>query len=276
MIKEKVIHNSYVKKNLPTRTKLHNKTHGGKLLIVGGSEGMYGAAILSSLAATRSGSGYTYVLMDWKNSHLLKHPDLLFLNPKTDFLKKVKPTAMVLGPGLGRSIRAEQWLSILAKETQTPAVLDADGLYWLAHSPERSVPSSWILTPHEGELARLLNVTSHYVQMHPMECVLRAQKKWKCCVLLKGANTLITDGETLLHCKTGTPALAKAGTGDVLSGLIGAMLAQGKNPLTAAALGTYIHGLASSQWMKKGNDVLSLRPLDLIEQLPLTLKSLRR
>lgn len=275
-MRAKIVSRDFIKRHLPQRSKFQNKTHGGKLLIIGGSEGMYGAAILSALAATRSGAGYTYILMDWKTNQLLTHPDLLFLRPSVQAFKSIAPACILIGPGLGKSLKARKWLTNLSKNKSIPIVLDADGLNCLATSTIKSLSLNWILTPHEGELARLLKIPSVTIHKDPIKYALMASRKWNCIVLLKGPTTYITDGKHILSTRTGTPALAKAGTGDVLSGIIAALLSQGLDNLTAGALGAYIHGLASRHWLKDGNDVLSLRPLDLIEALPKTIKAIRR
>ncbi|MBL7546133.1 MAG: NAD(P)H-hydrate dehydratase [Bdellovibrionaceae bacterium] len=265
----------FIKTKIPSREKHSNKTRGGKVLIVGGSEGLLGAGILSALSATRVGAGYTYVMMNWRYNQLLRHPDLLFLAPNS---KKLNPTsfdALVFGPGLGQSPTAKKWLTYLIKQKIPLVVLDADGLTLLSGRPPVRLPAHWILTPHTGELARLLAVRSTAIQKDPVKYLLMAQKKWGCHVLLKGPTTYITDGKKIFSSAVGTPALAKAGTGDVLAGIIGGLLAQKLSPLDAAIVGNYIHGLASKQWLDQGNDHLSLRPIDLIEQLPKTLKNLR-
>tara|TARA_B110001454_G_scaffold16145_1_gene14541 strand:- start:35333 stop:36163 length:831 start_codon:yes stop_codon:yes gene_type:complete len=271
-MKTSLVTKALVKKYLPTRTKKSNKTHAGKLVIVAGSAGMYGAGILSALAATRSGAGYTYLMMDWTNPQLLKHPDILFLRPKIELLKKIKATAYVLGPGLGISIKAKSNLNYFIKNKLENVILDADGLTLLSKIKEPKIPSSWILTPHEGELARLLNISSDEIRRSPSRYADLAQKKYGCTILLKGTITYIADGEIIWKSKSGTPALAKAGTGDVLAGIIGGLLAQGLKPSLAAALGAYLHGLASKRFLRNGNDVISMRPLDLIESLPTIIK----
>lgn len=274
-MKKNLITKAIVRKNLPTRSRAMNKTHGGKLLIVAGSKGMYGAGILSALAGTRSGAGYTYLMMDWKSRTLLKYPDILFLKPEEKVLKSMPVTAYVFGPGIGQSPKFKKILKLFIKTKTCPVVLDADALTLLAKLKNVKLPESWILTPHEGELSRLLGVSSKKIRKDPLTYLLDAQKKYGCIVLLKGASTYISDGKRIFTSKSGTPALAKAGTGDVLSGIIGALLAQHVTPLMAATLGAHIHGLASQKFLKKGNDVLSLRPTDLIDQLPKILKLIR-
>lgn len=275
-MKERHFTHAYLKKYLPTRTKKTNKTHGGKLVIVGGSRGMYGAALLSALAATRCGSGYTYLSIDWTAKHLTIHPDLLFLEAGLGQILKINASAYVVGPGMGRTTSAKKKLDFFIRKKIENVVLDADGLNLLAKKRTPRLPKNWILTPHEGELARLLKTTPKKIRKNPVAYLNQAQKKYQCTILLKGHTTYISDGNTVFSSHTGTPALAKAGTGDVLAGIIGALLAQGLPPVLAAACGAYVHGITSQKFLESGNDVLSLRPLDLIELLPKVLKSFRR
>lgn len=275
-LKLQLVTHNLAKKYLPKRSQRMNKTHGGKLLIVAGSKGMYGAGILSALAGTRSGAGYTYLMMDWLRKDILKHPDILFLKPELKILNTLKVTAYVLGPGIGQSPRSARLLKFLIIKKVPLAVLDADGLNLLAKVGNVKLPSGWILTPHEGELSRLLGVPSEKIRKNPTHFIAETQKKYGCVVLLKGASTYICDGSKIFISKSGTPALAKAGTGDVLSGIIGALLAQGVSSTFAAALGAYVHGVISQKFLQDGNDVLSLRPTDLIDYLPKILKAIRR
>lgn len=267
---------SFVKKYLPVRSRRMNKTHGGKLLVIAGSKGMYGAGILSALAGTRTGAGYTYLMMDWSSKDLLTHPDILFVKQDAKKLNSLNVAAHVFGPGIGQSPKSLSLLKLLIKNKASSVVLDADGLNLLAKMKNVRLPQNWVLTPHEGELSRLLDIPSEKIRKNPKVFLTQAQKKYGCVILLKGPITYITDGNNIFTSKAGTPALAKAGTGDVLSGIIGALLAQQVLAPTAAAIGAYIHGLASRRFLKAGNDSLSLRPTDLIDYLPKILKTVRR
>lgn len=270
-----IVSKKYVKKRLPIRTLFSNKTDGGKLLVVGGSVGMWGAGILAALAAARSGAGYTYLMAKWNNKQLLKHPDLLFLNFDLKSISNKNFNAYVFGPGIGINRDSRKLLNFFIKNKVNNLVLDADALTILAKNKNMKLPSTWILTPHEGELARLLNTTAKRVRRDPIKYLQAAQKKWGCHILLKGSRSYITDGKKTLVCTEGTPALAKAGTGDVLAGIIGALLAQGIGPLEAASVGAFVHGYSSQIWLKDKNDLISLRPMDIVEILPKAFRKLR-
>ena len=270
------VDNKYIKKLLPKRSKLSSKIDGGKVLIVAGGSPLYGAGILSALAASRSGAGYTHLMTDLIKYPWVKFPDFILHKFSVSELKKHSKSIIAIGPGLGLGESKKRLLTFLIKTKTEKVIVDADALTILASMKAIKLPSSWVLTPHEGELSRLLGVSSSSVKRSRLESLKAVQKKYGCTVLLKGADSLISDGVHLYQVSSGTVALAKAGTGDVLLGMIGAFYAQGLSASEAAVLGTFVHGKCSADWMKKGNDHLSLRPMDLIDQIPQTLLSLRK
>ena len=265
----------YIKKLLPNRSKLSSKIDGGKILIVAGGQKFQGAGILSALAATRAGAGYVHLMTDLIEYPWLKFPDFILHKISVGQLKKFTNNVIAIGPGLGLEISKKKLLTFLIKSSVEKVIVDADALTILASLKSPKIPRSWILTPHEGELSRLLGLTSQYVKKNRFESLIKAQKKYGCTVLLKGADSLICDGVNIYQVTSGTSALAKAGTGDVLLGIISAFYAQGLSPIEATILGTFIHGKCSADWMKKGNDHLGMRPTDLINQIPQTLLTLR-
>lgn len=270
------VDNKYIKKLLPKRSRLSSKIDGGKVLIVAGAGRLHGAGILSALAATRSGAGYIHLMTDLIKYPWVKYPDFIVHKFSVRELRNHSENVVAIGPGLGIDENKKRLLTYLIKSKAKKVILDADALTILASLKKVKIPCSWILTPHEGELAKLLGVSSSSVKNNRIESLRAAQTKYGCTVLLKGADSLISDGVHLYQVSSGTPALAKAGTGDVLLGIIGAFYAQGLGPTEAATLGAFVHGKCSADWMKKGNDHLGLRPVDLIEQIPQTLLTLRK
>ncbi|MBC7537395.1 MAG: NAD(P)H-hydrate dehydratase [Bacteriovorax sp.] len=262
---------------LPNRTKTSNKTSAGKVLIIGGGKGLYGAGILSALAATRTGAGYTHLMTDLTKFPWIKFPDFILHPIKISELKNKEEFAIGIGPGLGIEDKNKKLINYLIKNNFKKVVVDADALTLIANSNFPSLPPTWILTPHEGELARLLKTTSSLIKKDRLKAIKEAQAKFNCTVLLKGAATLIAtpNSPKILSIQTGTPALSKAGTGDVLLGMIVALRAQGLDTREACLVATYIHGKAAREWGEEGNDHLSLRPTDLIERLPKTIKLIR-
>lgn len=253
-------------KAIPSRKNSDNKTHGGKALVIAGSKGMWGAAILTSQAAARSGAGYVYLQPLEKGFPWFKNLDFL-MNKEKDFSKF---NAIAIGPGANSSSLGK-WVKNSLKNQRV--VLDAAALNYLAKNKIK-IPSTWILTPHEGELSRILKVSSETIRKDRVKYAKLAQKKLGCVVLLKGYRTLVVDSKDIFEIQSGNPALAKAGTGDVLTGVITGFLSQGLDATNAACLGAFVHGFIADQWVKK-NDHLSLMASDLIQLLPEILRKIR-
>ena len=227
---------------------------------------MPGAALLCVESALRMGVGYVY--LDSAKS-VCQDPRLSSaVIPYNDQTKLIPEfSAVVIGPGCGRKIVDQKGLKEKVKKIlnlETPVLLDADALWWLAKNPQK-LPSHWIISPHEGEAGRLLGVQSQNIQADRLGSALRLQKKFGCVVLLKGYRSLLVNslGE-VFQITSGDVTLAKAGTGDVLSGMMGSLLAQGMPSDVAVALGTYIHGRMSLKWKQKGHHVFTLEASDLL------------
>ena len=230
---------------VPRRGPRDTKYSAGSVLVVGGSPGMTGAVCLAVEAAFRADAGYVAVatakealpVVEARLLEAVKRP----LDDVDDAARRA--TALAIGPGLGRGADQQKLVARLLRELPIPAVVDADALFELA-------PGDWpaprVLTPHAGELARLLGDESEWVDAHRLEAVRRAAERFGCVVLLKGADTLVAaPGEGVLVSAAGPPALATAGTGDVLTGVIGAFLAKGVEARFAAAAAAYACGRAA-------------------------------
>ena len=254
------------------------------VVVVGGSMGLTGAPAMAALSAARAGAGYVQAAvpgpvqpaMDMRlleqMSRALPDQDGAHTPEGVEEVEQLaeRAGALVLGPGIGRSEPALEFARQVARAVEAPLLIDADGLNAHAERLEslagRSAPT--VLTPHPGELGRLLGVDSQEVERHRLRHAREAAERSGAVVLLKGDDTLVAaPGEPLAVSPGGTPALATAGTGDVLSGLIGALLAKGLGPLEAAALGTLAHvraGRAAAQ--RHGADHVIAG--DVIEALP--------
>ena len=230
-----------------------NKGDHGALGIVGGGPGMVGAAFLAARTALYCGTGRVYVVRPSLQDHYVLDP----LTPEVMVIdaaqSKQKPiNAWVIGPGLGTSDAAHQLIADMLGRDQ-PMVIDADGLNLMAEDPalgrqcaRRSAPT--IITPHPGEASRLLALSVEHIQSHRPQCAQQLAEKLNAVAVLKGHQTVIAspqDGLTIND--TGNAALATAGTGDVLAGLIGALIAQGVTAQHAAIEGARIHGIAAQQ-----------------------------
>ena len=263
------------KKNLPIRKNSQNKTDAGKTLIIAGRKGFFGASVLSATAAARVGSGYTTVMTDLKNFPTVRHPDFLVLpiGIQSDIWKKFDSIA--IGPGVGVNKMTEKIIRSLLKSNIQNVVLDADEITVIAQKKIFPLISTWVLTPHVGEMARLLNTTSAVINLDRATALQKVQLKYKCHILLKGHATLIQNSKSIFEITTGHKALAKAGTGDVLTGMIAGLLAQGCPALQAACLAATLHGMAAKKWVSSGRDYVSLMASDLLPLIPLVIKSLR-
>lgn len=245
---------------LAPRARDSHKGAFGHALIVGGAPGFGGAALMAAEAASRSGAGLTSVAThpDHAAAFLSRRPELMVraihnfdvINAMTS-----QATVLVAGPGLGRSAWSVQLLQTAMQAAairQLPVVLDADGLNLLSEgqlSAQLGGKSQWILTPHPGEAARLLQTRIEEVQANREEAVRELQRRFGGVAVLKGAGSLICfdhhgrqQVETCVH---GNPGMASGGMGDVLSGIIGGLLAQGLSLADSTRLGVCLHSKAA-------------------------------
>ncbi|MEM6581103.1 MAG: NAD(P)H-hydrate dehydratase [Pseudomonadota bacterium] len=248
----------YLLEQLPPRPATAHKGSYGTVLIVGGDKGMAGAVALAAEAALRCGAGLVKVATQAEHISAIvaRTPEAMPVPVRSgqDLAALIESAdVLVVGPGLGQSPWSEQLLQA-ATASNKPMVLDADGLNMLANgvaAAERH-RSNWVLTPHPGEAARLLGCSNPEVQIDRFDAVRRLQHSYGGVVLLKGSGTLITDGEKLLLSDYGNPGMASGGMGDVLSGVIGSLLAQHHEPLYATALAACLHGAAGDAAAEQG------------------------
>jgi NAD(P)H-hydrate epimerase len=255
---------------VPRRSASDTKYTSGAVLVVGGEPGMTGAAVLAAKAALRVDAGYVTLAVP---SSALPTAEALALEPvkvgweDDDAVESIlaaaeRASALALGPGLGRSEARRALVRELLLGLDLPAVVDADALFGL-EPIERGAPT--VLTPHAGELARLLDTSSEWVAAHRLEAARQAVERFGATVLLKGADTIVAaPGGSVVVCDFGPPSLATAGTGDVLTGVVGAFLAKGLDPVHAAAAAAVAHGRAAELAPHRVGLVAS----DLLERLP--------
>jgi len=244
--------------DLPRKGPDSTKYSSGSVLVVGGSRGLTGAPVLAALAAFRADAGYVAVgapestlpVLESMLLEAVKRPlpedsagRLLPRAADAVLEAAAKADAVAIGPGLGRSDGTVELVRILLERLDLPVVLDADGL-WELEPFARAAPT--VLTPHAGELARLLDTTGDEIEAHRLEVVRRAASRFGAVVLLKGADTLVAaPRQGVLVAGYGTPALATAGSGDVLTGVVAAFLAKGVEAQLAAAAAAVAHGVAA-------------------------------
>ncbi|MCD6040141.1 MAG: nnr [Gammaproteobacteria bacterium] len=227
----------------------------GYVLIVGGDYGFSGAVRLAAEAALRVGAGLVSVATRPEYALHLNgaRPEIMchgICHTKDLMPLLAKATVVVCGSGLGQSSWAKKMLGYVLKSKKL-LIMDADALNLLAKKP--IYYENWVLTPHPGEAARLLNTTSTVIQHDRLAAVIALQRKYGGISVLKGAGTLIADIEGIpALCKLGNPGMATAGMGDVLSGVIGGLAAQGMSLTMAAKLGVLVHAEAGDLAAKKG------------------------
>ena len=263
-----------------------NKYRRGTLSIVGGSETYPGAAALSAAAAQRMGAGYTRVFCDPAARDVIRsfRPSLVVQSwegrevDEAIHTHSSHPVAWALGSGTTAQDKRAQALVLEAlTQVQAPLLLDGGALRVLAGEQGRNAAQirqqrnkPLVLTPHGGEAARLAEPFSIATDNPAEEAALLA-RAYEAVVVLKGPDTFISDGIETWVMDLGTPALAKAGTGDVLAGMIGSLLAQGVDPLHAAGLGALLHGQAGREAALRVGEIAVI-PEDVIEALPAALR----
>lgn len=261
---------------LPTRKTVANKSSFGRLLVVAGSEGMEGAAVLVSEAAARMGCGYVTLCSSSPHVYKQARPDFLRLSLDSFFDSDLqKYDAVVVGPGLGVNKQSEYILDHLLKQHRK-VLVDADALSVLAQRGPRTLPPEWLLTPHAGELGRLLKKTAKELEEDRLAAVREAQEQWGSLFLLKGFRTVLRENQKSYIIGSGNVALAKAGSGDVLAGFIASLMAQGLSTLKAGCLGAYLHGKIADDWLRRGHSTRTLMASDLPELIDASLRSLKK
>lgn len=272
---------------LPSRGAGSTKFSSGQVVVVGASRGLTGAVCLSASAAIRAGAGYATVAVPAELEQVfeVKLTEVMSVGcasregrlrraASEQVLKVTEGAgAVVLGPGIGREDGTKDLVRDLAERIEAPLLIDADGLN--AHAGRlkrlREREGATVLTPHEGELGRLLELDSEQIKARRLANARQAAEASGAIVVLKGDDTIVTDGERVAVNRGGAPALATAGTGDVLSGLAGAILARGVEPFAAACAAVIAHtraGLAATETIGAAESVIAG---DVVDSIPVGL-----
>ena len=255
----------------PRRANTHKGSY-GSLGIIGGAAGMLGAAWLAGRAALRLGTGRVYVGMIDRAAPSLDpvQPELM-LRPADAILKIEHLNALAVGPGMGQSAVAKGLLKN-AIRAEVPLVLDADAINLLAQEPilRRAIPrrdAPTVITPHPAEAARLLGTSSQAVQTNRVAACVAIAERLRCEVVLKGAGSICAspDGRWSIN-TTGNPGLASAGQGDVLTGMVAALIAQGVSPASALPAAVHLHGAAADALVSDGVGPAGLTASEVIDQ----------
>lgn len=268
---------------LPERSITTHKGDYGRLLLLCGSKGYTGAASLAAMGALRVGAGLVYLGVP-ESIYVIEAIKLLepIIFPLPDqggmlceasipeISKRLHNIdAVLIGPGMGRSEGIEKILLWILRNFNGPVVVDADGIYFLRDHIDtlRGRTEPVILTPHEGEFSRLMGKSI----LDRTADAVSAAKELNSIVVLKGHNTVITDGEAVYINNTGNPGMAVGGSGDILAGMITGLLGQGLSPLDAAAVGAWVHGAAGDICAREIG-TYGMLPSDMLSIIPRLLK----
>ncbi len=284
-----LIDNSMVKSLIRKRKKISHKGTYGRIGIIAGSLGMTGASFLASQATLRSGSGLVFTITPKSLSHIMEIKTTeIIVKPVEDegrgyftnsSLKEILETidkmdAIALGPGIGIDDKRIKIVEEILQYSKIPIILDSDGINCIAKKPKTLIRriGETIITPHPGEMARLLNISIDEVQSNRIKYAKKASERFGVITVLKGANTIVSDMSGNIYMNTtGNAGMATAGSGDVLTGIISSFIGQKFGVLNSALAGVYIHGLAGDLAANdKGQ--YGMISSDIIEKLPYAIK----
>ncbi|HZF59924.1 MAG TPA: NAD(P)H-hydrate dehydratase, partial [Rubrobacter sp.] len=272
---------------IPRRAGAAHKYSAGSLVVVAGSAEATGAAVMVGKGAQRAGCGIIFVVTAESDAPLVDvqltealvsgAPEDGSGNMSANALESIlegaqRASAMVVGPAMGVEEDGRKLVEGILDGADVPVLLDADAISNLAESgletlARRTAPT--VITPHAGEFGRLLGEDVKKISARRLHFVQRAAREAGCCILLKGEDTLVAQGERVAVNSSGNSALATAGTGDVLSGVIGALLARGTDPYNAARAGAWAHGRAAELWLEDSRwPPESMAATDLLPYLP--------
>lgn len=267
---------AYIDK-IKKRDKLGHKGDFGKVGIIGGSKDFVGAVYIASESAIKAGSGLVTLIVDKDIASILRCKIIEAMVKEYESTYEIsgldKFDVIACGPGLGKSNEAKEMLYKVIKETESPLVIDADGLNILSENKElfKYIKGRAILTPHLGEMSRLIGKDIETIEENKIEISKKFARENKVILLLKGFNTIITDGEYVYINKTGSSKIASGGMGDCLTGIITSLVGQGLSILDSALLGAYIHGYSGDIL---GRKMYSVSARDIINGLPKIIEDL--
>ena len=267
---------NWVFEKMPCRRPEDHKAKHGHLLVLAGSEGFWGAGQLCALSAYRMGAGY----VTWAGGNGKEHPPLgsvpeILTQKLNDLDLFSNKKAVALGPGLLNKEKVKDLL-IRLKKLNVPVALDASAFVVCVREKLFPLPSHWILTPHSGELGHLFKLEGKKIDQDRCSYALQASQKAGCPVLLKGFHSVLAFKNQCWIVPSGNSALAKAGTGDVLTGFIGALMVRSLSSFQAGAVGAFIHGCLADEWVLSGKNPETLMAQDLKELLPFVLNKMKK
>lgn len=284
-VKQEVSDNIYIlgsdeyKNMLPKRCIYGHKGSYGRAFIIAGSVGLSGAAFITTECTVRAGAGLTTLVCPKEIQDILssKLIEAMTMNLEDNSVRMTIKNAdsIAFGPGIGVDEKSEEILKMVIEESDCPIIIDADGIKVLAKHKEliKSLKGRCIITPHPGEMAAFLDETIEYVESNRIEVTINTAKKYGIIVLLKGYNTVISDGEKTYINPTGNSKMASGGMGDALTGIINALIAQGVTVKEAGILSAYIHGKIAD---KLSEDLFVVNARDIISNISNELNNIHK
>lgn len=266
-----ILEDDYYKRIIRRREVYGHKGDYGRAIIFAGSKGLTGAAYLSTKACLKTGAGLTTLIVPEDIQDILSGMLIESMTSNYNEEEKIEKLIMTAdsiayGPGLKSTREYEEYLLFVSKNSNCHLVIDAEGINILSRRPDilERLKGRMILTPHPGEMSRLVNRSISEVESDRINIAKEYAKKYECIVLLKGYNTVITDGENVYINITGNSKMASGGSGDCLTGIITSLLAQKHSPLESALIGAYVHGKAGEI---AGKGKYSITATEIIENI---------
>ena len=276
---EYVMDIDFIKELIKRRNKYSHKGDYGRTLVLAGSLGFTGAAYISTQAAVRSGAGLVTLGCDTSIQNILSGKLVEAMTVSINDEKRLdslisKSDCIAIGPGLGNNLDTLNLLKKVLSNSKCPIVIDSDGLNVLEDNLEllRNKKCQIVLTPHMGEMARISGFSIDEINKNKIEIAKVFAKTHNVILLLKGFNTIITDGKTVQINPTGSSAMASGGMGDCLTGIIASFISQGYDVMTGACIGAYVHGYAGDKLSKK---MFCVNASHIIEELPFIIKEIQ-
>ena len=267
------------KENVKPRNKYAHKGNYGRVLIFAGSKKYTGAAYICTEAAVRSGAGLITLCCDEDILLILKNrlTEAMTISSKdNDGIDKIltNSNCIALGPGMGNDEKTFKIVDSVLRVSNCPVVIDADGINALSNNLSilNNVKVPVVLTPHLGEMARLTGFSIEYIEENKMKVAKDFAATYKVILLLKGYNTIITDGKITIVNPTGNSSMASGGMGDCLTGIITSFIAQGQKPIIAAMTGAFLHGYCGEMLSK---EMFNVSATDILNKIPYIIKELQ-
>ncbi|MTK12114.1 MAG: NAD(P)H-hydrate dehydratase [Clostridiaceae bacterium] len=276
---EFIIDENMIRSNIQVRDKYSYKGDYGRVLVVAGSNGYTGAAYICTQGAVRSGAGLVTLCCDSEIRETLRSKLVEAMTISFDEQDKLselieKSDAIAIGPGMGDNEKTFNLLSNIINNANCPIVIDADGINVLKDRLDilKNKKSEIIITPHLGEMSRIAGLPIDYIKENRMEISKKFAKENNIIVLLKGYNTIITDGEKTIINPTGNSAMASGGMGDCLTGMIASFIGQGYKSISAACIAAFIHGYYGEILSR---NMFFVNACHILEDIPFSIKEIQ-